>query len=238
MDPLNRDALALLIASKPEFVPILGSIVGLSQEQLKNILRFNLGTSSWRLLAKSRSHDVIAMLDEELGLVPQIEIERHRSWSYADILFERVASKSRAGLAIGRGRRLEDDVEALVKGAGLSYEVRSRFSGRAGRTAPCDVAIPSAGDKALIVAAVKGFDSTGSKLTDAVREIEQMAEVRDPRQFVYAVVDGIGWLSRQADLRRIHQLWVEKSINGLFTRSQLDSFRVELQRAAKIHGLV
>jgi hypothetical protein len=99
------------------------------------------------------------------------------------------------------------------------------------------VAIPAAGPAALIVCAVKGFDSTGSKLTDALREVESMADAREPRQFVYAVVDGIGWLSRQADLRRIRQLRIERSINGLFSLAQLPDFRAELRRAAAIHGL-
>jgi len=40
--------------------------------------------------------------------------------------------------------------------------------------------------------AAKGFDSTGSKLTDAVREIEEMADVRQARQFIMAVIDGRG----------------------------------------------
>lgn len=114
---------------------------------------------------------------------------------------------------------------------------RTQFTGTGGRTAPCDLAIPEDGAGALIVCAVKGFDSTGSKLTDAVREIESMASVRDPRQFVYAVVDGTGWLRRRADLRRIHTLWVKRSINGMFSLAQLDEFRTELIRAAVIHEL-
>lgn len=61
--------------------------------------------------------------------------------------------------------------------------------------------------------------------------------VRDPRQFVYAVVDGIGWLSRQADLRRIHTLWRDRDINGVFSLAQLQAFTAELEQAAAIHRL-
>jgi hypothetical protein len=50
----------------------------------------------------------------------------------------------------------------------------------AGRTAPCDLAIP--GTDAVIVVAARGFDSTGSKLTDAVREVEEMTDVRLARR--------------------------------------------------------
>lgn len=91
---------------------------------------------------------------------------------------------------------------------GLPYATRTRFEGRNSRTAPCDLAVPGAGGAAQIVVAAKAFDSTGSKLTDAVREMEEMADVRRPSQFVMAVIDGIGWLSRANDLRRIHALWV------------------------------
>lgn len=97
---------------------------------------------------------------------------------------------------------------------------------------------PVDGPGALIVCAVKGFDSTGSKLTDAVREVESMASVREPRQFVYAIVDGIGWLSRQADLRRIYTLWTLRSIAGMFSLAQLPDFHRELRQAATIHQLL
>lgn len=153
-------------------------------------------------------------------------------------MFERTTSRRRATQAVGRGRGLEDEVEAVAVSLGLSYKTRTKFVGRAGREAPCDLAIPDDGDKALIVCAVKGFDSTGSKLTDAFREIESMAEVREARQFVYAVVDGIGWLSRQADLRRIHALAANRSINGLYSRAQLAAFRADLVQAAQIHRLL
>ena len=85
--------------------------------------------------------------------------------------------------------------------------------------------------------AAKGFDSTGSKLTDAVREIEEMADVRLPRQYVMAVVDGIGWKNRAADLRRIYALWQSQQIDGLYTLASLDRFRTDLTDAARLRGL-
>ena len=36
------------------------------------------------------------------------------------------------------------------------------------------------------------LDSTGSKLTAAVTEVQQMAEVRFADQYVFGIVDGIG----------------------------------------------
>lgn len=237
LDPVDRSTLVDLVSGRPKWVPMLGSVVGLSQEQLKRVLQHGLGSQGWLTLARKRPVDLVAFLDGEYGLVEQIRTERGRDWSYGDILFERTVSTSRAGRAIGRGRDLEDEVEAVVSGMGLPYALRTQFTGRGGRTASCDLAIPEAGAGALIVCAVKGFDSTGSKLSDAVREVESMADVREPRQFVYAVVDGIGWLGRQADLRRIHTLVTRRSIDGMFSLAQLGEFRTELRTAAAIHRL-
>jgi hypothetical protein len=238
MHPVSGYALAELIRASPDWVPILASIAGLSHEQLKNVMRHRLGTSGWINLARERPEAIIGLLDDQYDLIRLVEQERDRTWSYGDVLFERAESRSRAGRAIGRGRRLEDEVEALVKSLGLPFALRTQFTGRGGRKAPCDLAIPEAGSGARIVCAVKGFDSTGSKLTDAVREVESMASVREPRQFVYAIVDGIGWLGRQADLRHIHTLWAERSIDGMFSLSQLPQFQEELARAAAIHRLL
>jgi hypothetical protein len=94
------------------------------------------------------------------------------------------------------------------------------------------------GGEPVIVVAAKGFDSTGSKLTDAVREIEEMADVRLPRQFVLAVIDGIGWKSRIADLRRIHDLWANKQIDGMYSLANLDDFRDDLLEFAYLLRLV
>ena len=156
--------------------------------------------------------------------------------------------RRRSGCASGRtrdgvdgqsaGRRLEDEIEAIANDLGLPSVVRTRFTGRGGRTAPCDLAIPAGDTHAQIVVAAKGFDSTGSKLTDAVREVEEMANVRLPAQFVMVVVDGIGWKSRQADLRRIYDLWASSHIDGMYTLASLDTFRSDLDSAARLRRLL
>jgi len=82
------------------------------------------------------------------------------------------------------------------------------------------------------VVAAKGFDSTGSKLTDAVREVEEMAAKRRPSQYVMAAIDGIGWKNRLKDLRRIYDLRVANEIDGLYSLTSLAEFRSDLQEAA------
>ncbi len=65
-----------------------------------------------------------------------------------------------------------------------------------------------------------------------------MAGVRQPRQFIMAVIDGIGWKSRQSDLRRLYDLWARQQIDGMYTLATLDDFRRDLQQAARLRGLL
>jgi hypothetical protein len=232
---LSRPTVSNLIKTEPDLVPILGLVVGLSQEALKNTLRYRLGSSGWIQLARTRPAEVVALLDNEFNLLARLAKERKHRWDYGDVLLERAGSRGLAGRAIGRGKALENQVELLVgkEGLDLPYKLRTRFVGSGGRDAPCDVAIPDGGNKALIAIAIKGFDSTGSKLSDAVREVVEMAEVRLPRQFVYAVVDGIGWKSRKADLHRIYDLWTKNMIAGVYSVASFSEFRSELESAAR-----
>jgi hypothetical protein len=46
------------------------------------------------------------------------------------------------------------------------------------------------------------------------------------------VIDGLGWKSRQADLRRIHELWNKRSIDGLYALKHLDRLESDLRDAA------
>lgn len=233
IETIDRFSLARLIESYPDAVPVICTSAGLGQEQLKNQLRHRLGTQGWVTLARRTPDQLIEFLDSQFNLVDALKEEMARSWTYSDVILERhLWSKKSGAQSVGRGRTVEDEVESLVRSLNLPYQMRTRFIGRGGETAPCDLAIPSGTDQAMIVIGMKGFNSTGSKLTDAVVEIEKMASVRLPRQYVYAVIDGIGWLSRQSDLRRIFTLWETQAIDGLYTLKHLDLFKEELRLAA------
>lgn len=237
IDEVSPDSLSRWVNAHPDAVPTLGLTVGLSQEKLKNTLRHHLGSTGWVTLARRKPDELIAMLDNEYDLVRQVETQRTKTYDYGDILVARAGTRSFATRAGASGRRVEDEIEAIARNMGLPYETRTRFTGRNERTAPCDLVIPNAYGAQIVVAA-KGFDSTGSKLTDAVREIEEMSEVRLPRQFTYAVIDGIGWKSRISDLRRIYGLWERNQIDGMYTLASLDDFQEELAGAARRLGLL
>ncbi len=234
---ITTEALSAWAKSDPDGAQVLGLVVGLSREKLRNVLRHHFQTSSWAKVARLQPAALIATLDHEFDLIRSLAAQRHREFEFGDILVARASSRTTATTASSAGRGAEDHIEAIAVGLGLPYETRTRFSGRAARTAPCDLAIPS-GHGAAIVVAAKAFDSTGSKLTDAVREIEEMADVRLPHQFVLALVDGIGWKRRLADLRRIHSLWERQMIDGLYTLATLDRFRADLEDAARLRNLL
>ena len=225
------------VAANPTLVPVLGLAVGLGQEKLKNTLRDRFDTMSWAKLARADPGALVAYLDSDYDLVRMLAVQQNRDYEFGDVLVARAGTRVTATQAGKSGRKVEDEIESIAQDLGLDYETRTRFIGRNNRTAPCDLVVPNMADASIVVAA-KGFDSTGSKLTDAVREILEMAEIRQPRQYVMAVIDGIGWKSRKADLRRIHELWETNQIDGMYTLASLDQFRTDLADAARMRGLL
>jgi hypothetical protein len=222
-----------LVADNPDAVPVLALAVGLTREKLKNVLKHHLGRAAWTALARERPADVVAMLDDRYDVVRLVNEQRHRVYDFGDALVARAGTRRTATDAGVTGRRVEDEIEAVARDLGLPCTTRVRFEGRGGQSAPCDLAIPTGGAGARIVVAAKGFDSTGSKLTDAVREVEEIAERRLPSQYVMAAVDGIGWKNRLNDLRRIYDLWTARRIDGLYTLATLGRFRDDLRDAAR-----
>jgi hypothetical protein len=238
LETADRVSLAAFIRAEPDAVPVLGLAVGLTREKLKNVLRHHLASAGWISLAREHPEDVIEMLDENYDVVRLIDEQRSRTYDFGDILVARAGTRRTATDASATGRRVEDEIEQVANDLALPSATRTRFEGRNGLTAPCDLAIPGGGTAALIVVAAKGFDSTGSKLTDAVREVEEMAEKRMPTQFVMAAIDGIGWKSRINDLRRIYNLRASNQIDGMYTLEGLGRFRHDLETAAKRVGLL
>ena len=236
---LNRESLADFIRMYPNTIPLLATVGGMGQEQLKNQLKFRFMTSSWTKLAREQSLDLIIYLDQEYHVIPNLKLELEREWNYHDVLVERhLWSRKHGASSVGRGRSIEDEVEKIIQELNVPYKMRTKFSGRGDNTAPCDLCIPSDFAEAKIVIAIKGFNSTGSKLTDAVTEIQKMAEVRLPTQFVYVVVDGIGWMSRRSDLQRIFDLNQKNMIDGLYTLQSLDDLKRDIDMASWRHNLI
>lgn len=234
---IDENSLAGWLVDNARDADVLALAVGLTQERMKNVLRDHFGTSGIKTLAQTVPRDLVAWLDVEFDLYRSLTVQRHKVYEFGDILVARAGSRVRAKTAGASGRKVEDEIEAIAVDIGLTVETRTKFTGRNGRKAPCDLLVVDGGVQHIAVAA-KGFDSTGSKLTDAVREIEEMADVRLPRQYIMAVIDGIGWKSRKADLQRIHNLWETGQIDGMYTLATLEDFRRDLEEAATLRGLL
>jgi hypothetical protein len=234
---VSEEILVEWVTVHPEAVNALGLAVGLSQEKLKNLLKVRFGSSSWARVAKGDPHGLVAWLVEEFALVAALEQQRNRAYTFGDVLAARGTSRQTATSAGVAGRSIEDAVEQIVQDLGLPYAMRGRFVGRNGETGPADLAVPDF-ENAVVAVACKGFDSTGSKLTAAVTEVTEMANVRYAHQYVLAVVDGIGWLNRLGDFRRMYALAASRRIDGLYALADLDRFRDDLEQAARRHGLL
>lgn len=234
---VSEEILVEWVVVHPESVNALGLAVGLSQEKLKNLLKVRFGSSSWARVAKGDPHGLVAWLVEEFELLAALEQQRNRTYTFGDVLAARGTSRQTATSAGMAGRSIEDAVEQIVTELGLPYAMRGRFVGRNGETGPADLAVPDF-ENAVVAVACKGFDSTGSKLTAAVAEVTEMANVRYAHQYVLAVVDGIGWLNRLGDFRRMYALAESRRIDGLYALSDLDLFRDDLEQAARRHGLL
>lgn len=238
LDEITQASLTKWISTRPKYVEALGLSVGLSKEKLLNNLKFALGTAGYSTLARDKPRDLIEYLDDSFGLVALLHAQLNRQYDFSDVLVARAGTRAFAKRASDAGRKLEDEIEEIAKTLGLPYELRGTFVGRDNQEAPFDLAIPGKGSEALIVVAAKGFDSTGSKLGDAVREVEQMASVRRPNQYVMAVIDGIGWNRRKSDLAKIHAKWVSNDIDGMYTRATLGDFQNDLLEAARMKRLL
>lgn len=234
---VDETALSAWVAEHPTDAFVLALTVGLSREKLKNQLRDWFDTASWAKVGRERPTEFIKRLDEEFDLLRLLRVQRRRQYSFGDLLVARAGTRATATSAGKSGRKVEDELEAIAGDLRLPYVPRTRMEGRNGKTAPADLAVPTSGRECVIAVAAKGFDSTGSKLTDAVREIEELADARTGGQVAMAVVDGIGWKGRMADLKRIYDLYDNGAIDGLYTLATLDRFREDLDSFAALRKI-
>jgi len=236
---VSVDELSKWIEGRPTSASVsaLGLAVGLTNENMKNYFGHALPTGGFVTLAKKYPAELVKYLDDEFDLVRLLQAQLNRSYDFGDVLVARAGTRAFAVRAGQSGRKLEDQIEEVADSLGLESETRTRFEGRNSRTAPCDLAIPAGNSEAKIVVAAKYFGSTGSKQGDAVREVEEMADVRRPSQYVYAVIDGIGWKRRPKDLKRLLRMWETGVIDGMYTQSTLNDFQSELVQAAARVGL-
>src|SRR3546814_4050864 len=129
LEVVDRASLAAFIRDQADAVPVLGLAVGLTREKLKNVLRHHLGSSGWITLARERSDDVIAMLDNNYDVVRLVGEQRGRTYDFGDVLVARAGTRRTATDAGATGRRVEDEIERDRKSTRLnsSHSFASRL---------------------------------------------------------------------------------------------------------------
>lgn len=127
---VDLPSLATWAKANPARVPVLGLVVGLGQEKLKNSLRDEFDTSGWVTLARERPGDLVAWLDRDFDLQRMLNVQRARPYTFGDVLVARAGSRVTATQAGQSGRKVKDEIEAIAADLGLQYETRTRFTGK------------------------------------------------------------------------------------------------------------
>lgn len=231
--PLVLGELSDLLRQHPDFLVIARLFLGVSQDRAASAFSQALGSRlSWSgLRARARQDPAtVAGAMVTLGLPETMWEELRRSWTVADVLNERYRLlRGRAIAGQQRGRQLEDRVRVILERAGVPFEYSVTFVGREGQTAKCDFAVPSR-DRPKIVIEAKGFEATGSKVTDALGDILKIERARTMHMYFFVVLDGTGWHHRPNDLRNIVHAQNAGRIDMIYTTSRLDELEREVAR--------
>lgn len=175
---------------------------------------------------------------DSLGLPTQMAATINYQPVWSDILKERL--RSGRGSAIQgqkRGRGLEDFTEVLVREVfGDAYETRCTFTGADGKTAKCDIAIPDR-NRPRIVIEVKGYNATGSKMTDIIGDLDAIIDAKRHDTTLMFVTDGSTWAARLSDLRKIVERQNQGKIARIYTTKMQADFLADLQSLKSSMGL-
>lgn len=225
---IDRNAIEKLLREHKYALDVFRLILGLSQDEMVNELRYfakipelGRGFKSIRNKASQYCSEIANILVKNLGLVKVASKELFHNWRYEEVLIERYKyQRGRAIKGQKRGRSLEDDVESTLKRVGVKYERGRSFISKKGVEAKADFSIPSHIHPSIVIE-VKGYEATGSKLTDVLGDILKIIKAKDPDTRFYLVTDGIGWFRRLSDLKHIIKLHEEDQIDMIYTRKTL-----------------
>jgi hypothetical protein len=131
-----------------------------------------------------------------------------------------------------RGSTLEDAVEAILielrDEIGITFDRGGNFVSRSGKQAKADFTVPSKEVPHIIIEA-KGYEATGSKLTDVLGDILKVLEVKDKDSHYFFVTDGIGWYRRLSDLKKIVEHHQRGDIEMIYTISTLQDLKENIR---------
>ncbi|MBN1909558.1 MAG: hypothetical protein JW818_07465 [Pirellulales bacterium] len=202
---LTTEDLEAALAETPTFLDVCRLFIGQGQEPVAHMICDQLGgpRMTWQRLRRMATREPKAMAAalSAMGVTRMIDEQINRQWEMEDILVERYRmGRGRAIAGQKRGRALEDEVERILEENGAPFEPRVTFVGKRGAQAKCDFAIPEKNHPKIVIEA-KGFEATGSKLTDFLGDVLKIGEAKEYHMYFFLVTDGRGWHNRQSDLK-------------------------------------
>ena len=223
--PVSAVDLEQEFRTNPVFLDICRLFIGRAQEPVAHEICRHLGRSSgnWGDLKKAARKDpgTMARVMTALEVPGLIADQVNRVWRADEVLVERYQlTRGRAMSGQSRGRSLENDVDRVLAELGIPCEKRKTFTGREGKQAKCDFAVPSKNHPKVVIES-KGFEATGSKLTDFLGDVLKIGEAKAYHMYFFVVTDGRGWHNRESDLKRLIGFHHDGLIDMIYTRARL-----------------
>jgi hypothetical protein len=222
---LDAVTLAALLKEQPLALDVLRLLAAEGQEPMAHRICDALGGKrrGWdalRVLARKSPEEMATAL-AAIGMPDRVREQVWRQWTINDVLVDRYKlGRGRAIAGQSRGRGLENEVEAILRRIPVQFETRVTFTGAGGVTAKCDFAIPTR-EEPLIVIEAKGYEATGSKLTDFLGDVLKIKQAKGYHMYLFVVTDGRGWFNRQSDLKRLIELHESGIVEMIYTRARL-----------------
>ncbi len=238
--PVSASDLAEQLQESDTFLDVARLFLGKGQEPVAHMLCAELaeGSMTWtklRRLAKLEPERMAEAL-AGIGMLDVIDEHLDRRWEVEDILIDRYKmSRGRAIAGQARGRGLEDEAQAVLEDEGIPFERGVTFTGKKGETAKSDFAIPTK-DHPKIVIECKGYEATGSKLTDFLGDVLKIVQAKDYHMYVFLVTDGRGWHNRVSDLRKIVEYHESGAVDMIYTKARLADLAADVKKIYESEG--
>lgn len=236
-DTFTRETVATLLHDEPLALDVFRLLAGEGQEPMAHRICDALGgpRRGWTALRSLARKNPESLADALLaiGINDIVREQVAREWTIEDVLLDRYKlGRGRAIAGQSRGRALENEVEQILASIGVPFDTRVTFAGPTGATAKCDFAIPNR-DKPLIVIEAKGYEATGSKLTDFLGDVLKIKQAKGYHTYVFVVTDGRGWFNRQSDLKRLVELHHDGTVEMIYTRARLQQLAADVSQIWK-----
>jgi DpnII restriction endonuclease len=229
LEELSPELLTPMITEQACFLDFARLVMGISQDafatQASELLTdVNKRRVTWNQLETMARKDAPALAT--LLLVT-------RTWSPSDVLEDRYKQgRGRAIAGITRGSFLEKEVASILRTAGAPFDTGVNYTGFKGLQAKCDFAIPGKVNPTIVIEC-KGFEATGSKLTDVLGDVLKIIEAKPSQSFFFLVTDGRGWHRRTSDLQKLVEFHTHGQIDMIYTRQRIAELGHAVQRILK-----